>query len=112
MIAWTPDYPAASQDITSILSCQLTNSPDTANAPEFCNRQLQNLMDRAESAQEANSPAASALWAEADRMATNDAPLVPLIIEPTISFVSARVGNYEYSPALGGTVLIDQLWVK
>jgi hypothetical protein len=37
---------------------------------------------------------------------------VPLDVPNTTDFVSRRAGNYQYSPELGGLVLIDQLWVR
>jgi peptide/nickel transport system substrate-binding protein len=114
LVGWTGDYPSASQYITAILSCEnfTPNATTNLNPSEFCDPQLQHQIDSAEAAQKTNSPAVSTLWAHADRTATDDAPLVPLIIPRTIDFVSRRVGNYQYSPQLGGTALIDQLWVK
>jgi ABC-type transport system substrate-binding protein len=114
LVAWFAAFPAASQYIKTFLSCKnfIPNSTGNLNQAEFCNRQLENQIDNALAAEEVNSPAASALWAQADKTVTNDAPLVPLVIPPTIDFVSHRVGNYQASPWPFGTVLIDQLWVK
>jgi hypothetical protein len=35
---------------------------------------------------------------------------VPLIASKDVNFLSKRVGNYQWSPAMG--LLIDQLWVR
>jgi peptide/nickel transport system substrate-binding protein len=50
------------------------------------------------------------LWASADRLATDAAPLVPLVNPSDLDFVSQRVGNYQYNPTQG--ILLDQLWVR
>jgi ABC-type transport system substrate-binding protein len=50
------------------------------------------------------------LWAQADRTVTDQAPVVPLTTGSAIDFVSARVGNYQYSFQQG--ILLDQLWVR
>jgi class 3 adenylate cyclase len=39
-----------------------------------------------------------------------EAPWVPLVNFETVDVVSKRVGDYEYSPAIG-TPVLDQLWV-
>jgi YVTN family beta-propeller protein len=114
LFPYFPNYPAASEYLRWFLSCRnfLPDSTANSNWAEFCDPRLDDEIRRALAAQEANSPAASKLWAEADRTVTNDAPLVPLVIPDIADFVSRRVGDYQYSPQLGGTVLIDQLWVK
>ena len=107
-------YPAASQFIQWSLSCKsfTPNSTHNANLPEFCDQRLERQINSALTAEETNLPAGSAIWAQADKTVTNQAPLVPLAIPSIIDFVSRRVGNYQYSPQIGGGVLIDQLWVK
>jgi peptide/nickel transport system substrate-binding protein len=93
-------------------SCQsfLPNSPANPNAYEFCDHRFDATVRAARAAQDARSPAAYALWAKADRKYTDDAPVVNLDTPSITDFVSRRVGNYQYNPALG--VLIDQLWVR
>jgi ABC-type transport system substrate-binding protein len=56
-----------------------------------------------------NAPDTASLWAQADQIATDQAPAVPLTTVTAIHLVSARVGDYQYSFAQG--VLLDQLWV-
>ena len=57
-----------------------------------------------------NSPDAAALLAQADRTVTDQAPVVPLDTPSNIDFVSARVGNYQYS--FQQAMLWDQFWVR
>jgi peptide/nickel transport system substrate-binding protein len=54
-------------------------------------------------------PRAPGAWAQADRTVTDQA-LVPLDTPSNIDFVSARVGNYQYS--FQQAMLWDQLWVR
>jgi peptide/nickel transport system substrate-binding protein len=54
--------------------------------------------------------AASALWQKAERAVLAQAPIVPTYNQQDVSFVSKRVGNFQYNPQW--RVLLDQLWVK
>ena len=114
LVSYFAAYPAASQYIQWSLSCKtfLPNSTNNPNLPEFCDPRLEHQINSALAAEEANSPAAADIWAQADKTVTDDAPLVPLDVPNTTDFVSRRAGNYQYSPELGGLVLIDQLWVR
>lgn len=67
-------------------------------------------MRSALAAEAAKSPTAPAIWAEADREFTDQAPVVSFVNPSEWDFVSHRAGNYQYNPQLG--VLIDQLWVR
>lgn len=108
---WLPSYPAASEYIRWF-SCQnfVPNSANNPNVAEFCDSQLDGQINRALAAEEARSPAAPDIWAQADKTITNQAPMVPLVIDGITDVVSRRVGNYQFDPMWG--VLLDQLWVK
>ena len=67
-------------------------------------------INSAVAAESNNSPDTAALWARADRTATDQAPAVPLTTTSDIHLVSARIGNYQYSFQQGA--LLDQLWVQ
>ena len=86
------------------------NSPGNPNWSEFCNHRVDAQINNALAAESNNSPTTAALWARADRAATDQAPAVPLTTVSDIHLVSARTGNYQYSFPLG--VLLDQLWVR
>ena len=101
-----------SQLIDVYFGCQyfVANSPNSGNIAEFCDRRLDAQTRTARDAAADNSADAPALWAQADRIVTDDAPLVPLVIPSYVTFVSKRVGNYQASAMQG--VLRDQLWVR
>jgi YVTN family beta-propeller protein len=107
-----PNYPRPSEFIQWFLSCQnfVPNSPYSANWSELCDPRLDGEIRRALAADGTNSPTAPSLWAAADRIATADAPPVPLVNPSTFDLVSRRLGNYQHNPQLG--ILIDQAWVQ
>jgi peptide/nickel transport system substrate-binding protein len=112
VIQYFPNYPAPSEYIKWFLSCEnfIPESTASPNWAEFCDPALDAQIGRALAAEGSNSPAASGIWASADRIVTDQAPLVPLVDPTAVSFVSRRVGNYQNNPQLG--VLFDQLWVR
>jgi peptide/nickel transport system substrate-binding protein len=93
-------------------SCQafVPDSTGNGNLSEYCDRHLDELTARTLAAEGANSPAATELWAQADRFLTDQAITVPLVTPRVLDFVSNRVGDYQYSYQFG--VLLDQLWVR
>ena len=105
-------YPSASQVLQASFACQsfLPNSSGNPNWSEFCDHRLDAQITSALAAESNNSPDTAALWAQADRTATDQAPAVPIATTSDIHLVSARVGNYQYSFQQG--VLLDQLWVR
>jgi peptide/nickel transport system substrate-binding protein len=65
---------------------------------------------RAQAEQLSDPTGSRALRQRVDREITDASPWVPLIASKDVNFISKRVGNYHYSPAMG--MLIDQLWVR
>lgn len=113
LTVWYPGYPAASEFLgPQLLSCHsfLPDTTSNQNLPEFCDPRFDATVRSAIAAESANSPAATKLWAKADRQLTDQAPFVELVTPSTTDFISRRVGNYQYSPVQGA--LIDQLWVR
>ena len=108
----SPTYPSASQILEPSFGCRyfVPHSTVNTNGSEFCDPKLDAQMNSAVTAESTNSPDAAALWAQADRTATDDAPAVPLTTPSETDFVSRRVGDYQYSFQQG--VLLDQLWVR
>jgi peptide/nickel transport system substrate-binding protein len=98
-----PNYPRPSEFIQWFLSCKnfVPNSTYNANWSELCDPKLDAQIRRALAAERTNSPAAPSLWAAADRIATRDGALVPLVNPSTFNFVSSRLGNYQNNPQLG-----------
>jgi YVTN family beta-propeller protein len=105
-------FPSAAEDLRTDFACQsfIPDSIANPNWSEFCDHRLDSQIDNALAAESTNAPDTAALWAQADRTATNQAPAVPLVANTDIHLISARVGNYQYSFAQG--VLLDQLWVR
>jgi peptide/nickel transport system substrate-binding protein len=107
---WFPDFPAASAYLEPNFSCRafVPGTPQL-NLSEFCDARTERLMQRA---QRLNARGASAddIWAEVDRRIVDQAASLPLLNSKAVSFVSRRVGNYQFSQQWG--VLLDQLWVR
>jgi YVTN family beta-propeller protein len=107
---WLPDYPAASS-MLGPLRCAafVPASSEQVNYSEFCDSRADELMRRA-SQLPADDAAADALWARVDKRLTDQAAVLPLDNGKAITFLSRRVGNFQYSQQWG--VLDDQLWVR
>ena len=111
MGGWAPDYPAAS-NMLEILRCDAFHpaAPDlNNNLSAFCDRRADRLAQRA-SQLPAGDARADALWAAADKRITDQAATVPLLTANSLTFVSRRIQNFQYSQQ--GGVLYDQLWVR
>ena len=108
---WAHDF-AAPTAFLQHFSCQafLPGNPNNLNGTEFCDPGIDRLMRRAQAKQLSDPTGARALWQRVDREITDASPWVPLIASKDVNFLSKRVGNYQWSPAMG--LLIDQLWVR
>ncbi len=111
---WAPDYTAPSNYLSVSVGCGGFHPASTAspNLSEFCDPKIQAMTATAEATQQTDPQAAEALWAKVDKAVTDAAPQVSLFVANRLDFVSARVGNYQYSPAVTANFLIDQAWVK
>jgi peptide/nickel transport system substrate-binding protein len=111
---WAPDYPAASDFLTIEIGCAGFNPASTAspNLSEFCDPAIQRQTQQALTEQQTNVTAANTQWAQIDREVTAQAPQVTLYTANRLDFVSARVGNFVWNPAVTSNFLIDQAWVK
>ena len=110
MAGWGADYPAPSTFFGPLLSCQSADQPGTQNLARFCEPHVDALASQAQAAQLTDPAAARRLWAQADRIVTDQAPYVPVLNAGSAGFVSSRVGNYQESPVYG--LLVDQMWVR
>ena len=111
---WAPDFTAASNFLVNSVGCAGFHTASTAspNVSEFCDPTIDAVTKRAQKTQVTDPAAATALWAQVDRQTTDAAPNVELFTGKKLDFVSSRVGNYQYSPAVVANFLIDQVWVK
>jgi YVTN family beta-propeller protein len=107
---WGADFPTPSTFFDPLLSCQSAVEPATNNWPGFCDQHVDALAGQAQAAQLTDPAAARRLWAQADRIVTDQAPYVPIFNVDMAEFVSSRAGNYEISPVYGP--LFDQMWVR
>jgi YVTN family beta-propeller protein len=107
MSGWISDYPTASDFFLGAPRCGSAFNPYAAT---FCDPELEAAIGRAERAETTDPQRAGRLWANADRMIVDQSPWVFLINPMGLDFVSARAGNYQYSPQWG--ILLDQLWVR
>jgi YVTN family beta-propeller protein len=106
------DFPAASDFFLPDLSCHSfsVDPTDTNNQAGFCDPQVDKLASKAQAAQLTDPAYARRLWAQVDRLVTNQAPWAPVSNSSSAGFVSARVGNYQESAFYGP--LVDQMWVR
>jgi peptide/nickel transport system substrate-binding protein len=108
---WSADY-ASPNDFIGKLTCRYFlpgNGLATADASEFCLPTVDRQIERADSLQTTDPPAAAASWARIDRALTNLAIFLPTVTPREVDLLSRRVGDYQYNPVWG--VLLDQLWL-
>ncbi len=99
---WFPDYVAPSTFL-GLFTC----GGDWII--KYCDPDFDAAFDHALDLQGTDPAAALAEWATLDRRGVDLALLAP-IYNAGADFVSARVGNYQFSPAYA--VLLDQMWVQ
>jgi peptide/nickel transport system substrate-binding protein len=112
-IGWHADFPSDVSFIQDLFTCAafVPGSPAATSDPSaFCNRSIDRQIARAAAVQAQDPPAAGALWQQVESEILAQAPMVPTYNTQAVTFVSKRVGNYEYHPQWGP--LLDQLWVK
>jgi ABC-type transport system substrate-binding protein/class 3 adenylate cyclase len=109
---WEPNFPRPSDFFINLLTCSAYQpaSDVNLNAAGFCDRSLDRTGERAHALEASDPAAAGELWRQVDRRIVEAAPLVPFVNTAGVDLVSARVGNYQRTIAIG--VLLDQLWVK
>ena len=110
---WALDYPSPADFIRPLLSCDafVPNSPErSTNLAGFCDRAIDAQMARASATRVDDPAAATALWQRIEDAILAQAPIIPAYNPNYVTFVSERVGNYQFNPQWG--VLLSQLWVK
>lgn len=103
---WGPDWVSAG-NFLGLLRC-----PDAGGdiGINYCNQDFEDAFEHALDLQATDRAAANREWAALDHWAVDEALMVP-VSNDGADFVSARVGNYQFSPN-GGWVLFDQMWVQ
>jgi YVTN family beta-propeller protein len=103
---WIADYPAAANFFDGVFSC----TSAVVGGSWYCNPQVERKAAEAHAAELTDPGKAGRLWAEVDRLITDDAPVVALGNSTVSRLISPRVGNYQSNALLGP--LLSQLWVK
>lgn len=101
---WAPDWVAPSTFL-GLFRC----GGDPLTIINYCDPEFDAAFDHALELQTTDPAAAVAEWAALDHWGVDLALLAPLY-NAGGDFVSARVGNYQFSPT--GFVLFDQMWVQ
>jgi peptide/nickel transport system substrate-binding protein len=109
---WYEDFPAASDFLDVLLSCASYHpgSDSSINIGGYCDPAFDAEMNQAMANEQTDPAKATTEWGAIDEQAMRNALIVPLFTPKNLDFVSARVGNYEFSTEFD--LLIDQLWVK
>jgi ABC-type transport system substrate-binding protein len=98
------DYPAESGFLPPIAGC---GAP--ANSSGFCDRGIDERMERATRLQITDPAAAHRLWSSIEHDIMDAAPWVPLVDRSWVNVVSRRLENFQVNPQWGP--LVDQMWV-
>jgi peptide/nickel transport system substrate-binding protein len=96
---WYQDYPAASDFLNVLLSCDSFHpgSDASINISGMCDKDLDARM-KATLKQALTDPnGANAEWAKIDQAYMEKAPWVPLFTPKHVDFVSKRLGNFTFS---------------
>src|SRR3954447_1950275 len=109
---WYQDYPAASDFLHILFGCESFHpgSDSSINIAAFCNKSIDNQMQKALKLEEESFPAANKLWSKIDRQVTDQSPMATLFTPRHVDFVSKRVGNFTFSKQFYW--LVDQSWVQ
>ena len=103
-LGWLPDYPQPGNYFDATVGC------GASYYIPYCNRTIQALADRARSLRRTDPAESLALWAQVDRMLTDDAAVVPMINRVATVVVSPQVGNVINRDGFGP--LLDQMWLR
>ncbi len=108
---WFQDYPAASDFLNVLLSCANFHpgSDASINMSGFCDPAIDARMAQAMSLEGTDMPQALQQWAGIDRQLTDLAPITTLFQINWLDLVSARLGNFRYSPLF--RMIFSEAWV-
>jgi peptide/nickel transport system substrate-binding protein len=105
---WAADFPAASNFIAVIGSCD----PDvgTWNHAKYCNTAIEKRITATLAQQVADPGKANEAWAALDRSLVDAAAIIPFDNSVRRDFVSRRVANLQVNPLIG--TILSQMWVQ
>lgn len=110
---WLADYPAASNFITTQLTCDSfhpNNPVQNVNTSAFCDKDIDAMIQQALQLQTEDQAAAGEAWAKVDRSITDLSPYVDLMNSVGVDLLSDRLENYQRNPQWG--LLLAQVWVR
>ncbi|WP_428394841.1 ABC transporter substrate-binding protein [Lichenicoccus sp.] len=109
---WYCDYPAASNFLDDLFGCENFHpgSDSSVNISGFCDRAVQETMQRAVRVSASDAAAGQALWSQVSREIMQASPAAPLIQMKYVVFVSKRLGHFTYT--LLYHTLFSQVWVR
>jgi peptide/nickel transport system substrate-binding protein len=109
---WIIDYPVPSNFFLQQFRCSAFTRNDrlNVNVSAFCDLSVDRMIASALKTQGVDPGASVEEWAAIDRAIMERAPVVPMISQSTVRFVSDRVVNAVLHPIWG--LLLDQLWVR
>jgi peptide/nickel transport system substrate-binding protein len=111
-VDWLEDYPAPWDFVGPLFTCTsfVPGTWRNLNQAEFCDPRIDTQVRQAVAVQAQGLAAAAPRWVAIDHELVDQAPIVPLYNPRDLTFLSARVGNYQFHPYWN--LLIDQLWVR
>ena len=109
---WYQDYPAASDFIYVLFSCDSIHpgSEASPNISAWCDKSADAAMKKALATAVTNVDAAASMWAKIDKQVTDAVPAVSLFQPKATDLVAPRVRNYVWSDQIH--MLFDQAWVR
>jgi peptide/nickel transport system substrate-binding protein len=109
---WYQDYPAASDFINVLLSCESFHpgSDASINISGFCDKSIDAQINKNLITAVSNPKAANAEWAVLDRELTDQSPWVTMFTPKQLDFVSKQLGNFSYSDQF--KMIFSQVWVQ
>jgi peptide/nickel transport system substrate-binding protein len=112
---WVVDFPSPSDIFDLFYRCSTFKPADPADTTSsffYCDHHIDRQMTQADRLQITDPARAATTWARVDREFTNRALSVQFVSINETDFTSARVHNYQYNPAYGIGIMLDQLRVR
>jgi peptide/nickel transport system substrate-binding protein len=110
---WIADYPSPGDFLDYFLSCKNYHREDPArstNSGGFCDPAFDRLVARAQTLQPTDPQRAQDVWERADRLAVDQAALVPMASTKSVELLSRRTGHFTLNA--NSQPELDQLWVR
>lgn len=108
-----PAFTSSATYFTPLLTCdgfRPADGPATDNYAEHCSPAFDRLVAAAQEAERSDPGRARELWARIDRRVIDEALWLPVANVKQVAFTSARLGNYQTTPASGP--IVSQMWVR